>query len=39
MMLNDIVAAEPLGDYRLHLRFEDGVGKAITVEAAPSYLP
>jgi len=24
-MLKDIVAAEPLGDYRLHLRFEDGV--------------
>ena len=24
-MLKDIVAAEALGDYRLHLRFEDGV--------------
>jgi hypothetical protein len=24
-MLQDIVAAEALGDYRLHLRFEDGV--------------
>jgi hypothetical protein len=24
-MLKDIVAAQALGDYRLHLRFEDGV--------------
>ncbi len=24
-MLKDIVAAKPLGDFRLHLRFEDGV--------------
>jgi hypothetical protein len=24
-MLKDIVAAKALGDYRLHLRFEDGV--------------
>ena len=24
-MLNDIVAADVLGEYRLHLRFEDGV--------------
>ena len=24
-MLKDIVAANPIGDYRLHLRFEDGV--------------
>ena len=24
-MLKDIVAAQPLADYRLHLRFEDGV--------------
>jgi hypothetical protein len=24
-MLKDIVAASPLGNYRLHLRFEDGV--------------
>ena len=24
-MLKDIIAAEPLSDYRLHLRFEDGV--------------
>jgi hypothetical protein len=24
-MLKDIVAVNPLGDYRLHLRFEDGV--------------
>ena len=24
-MLKDIVAASPLSDYRLHLRFEDGV--------------
>jgi hypothetical protein len=28
-MLKDIVAARPLGDYRLHLEFEDGVEGAV----------
>jgi hypothetical protein len=28
-MLKEIVAAKALGDYRLHLRFEDGVEGAV----------
>ena len=28
-MLKDIVAAQALGDYRLHLRFEDGVERMV----------
>jgi hypothetical protein len=33
-MLKDVVAANTLGDYRLHLRFDDGVEGA--VDLAPS---
>ncbi|MFN8494602.1 MAG: DUF2442 domain-containing protein [Caldilineaceae bacterium] len=32
-MLKDIVAVKPLDDYRLHLRFEDGVEGEVDVAA------
>ena len=31
-MLKDIVAVQPLGGYRLHLRFEDGVAGELDME-------
>jgi hypothetical protein len=36
-MLKDIVAAEPLSDYRLHLRFEDGVEGAVDLAPQLSF--
>ncbi len=32
-MLKDIVAVHPLGDYRLNLRFEDGVEGIVDISA------
>jgi len=37
-MLKDIVAAEALGDYRLHLRFEDGVEGVVDLAPHLSFL-
>jgi hypothetical protein len=31
MMLKDIIGVQPLGDYRLHLRFEDGIEGQVDV--------
>jgi len=36
-MLKDIVAAKALGDYRLHLRFEDGVEGVVDLEPHLSF--
>jgi hypothetical protein len=36
-MLKDIVAAEALGDYRLHLRFEDGVDGVVDLASHLSF--
>lgn len=36
-MLKDIVTAKPLGDYRLHLRFEDGVEGAVDLAPHLSF--
>lgn len=36
-MLRDIVAATPLGDHRLHLRFEDGVEGVVDLGAHLSF--
>jgi hypothetical protein len=36
-MLKDIVAAEALGDYRLHLQFEDGVEGVVKLEPHLSF--
>ena len=36
-MLKDIVAAKTLGDYRLHLRFEDGVEGVIDLAPHLSF--
>lgn len=36
-MLNDIVEAKPLGEYRLHLRFEDGVEGVVDLEPQLSF--
>ena len=36
-MLKDIVAAEPLGGYRLRLRFEDGVEGELDVSRLISF--
>jgi hypothetical protein len=36
-MLKDIVAANPLGDYRLHLRFEDGVEGVVDLASQLSF--
>ena len=37
-MLKDIVAAEALGNYRLHLRFEDGVEGVVDLAPHLSFL-
>lgn len=36
-MLKDIVAAQVLGDYRLHLRFEDGVEGVVDLRPHLSF--
>ena len=36
-MLKDIVTAKALGDYRLHLQFEDGVEGAVDLEPHLSF--
>jgi hypothetical protein len=36
-MLQDIVAAEAIGDYRLHLRFEDGVEGVVDLAPVLSF--
>jgi hypothetical protein len=36
-MLKDIVAAKAVGDYRLHLRFEDGVEGVIDLASHLSF--
>jgi hypothetical protein len=36
-MLKDIVAVKPLGEYRLHLRFEDGVEGVIDLAPDLSF--
>ena len=36
-MLKDVVAAEALGDYRLHLRFEDGVEGVVDLARQLSF--
>ena len=36
-MLMDIIAARALGDYRLHLRFEDGVEGVVDLAALLSF--
>jgi hypothetical protein len=36
-MLKDIVAANPIGDYRLHLRFEDGVEGVVDLAGHLSF--
>ncbi|SPF42754.1 conserved hypothetical protein [Candidatus Sulfopaludibacter sp. SbA4] len=37
-MLKDIVAANAIGDYRLHLRFEDGVEGVVDLAPHLSFL-
>lgn len=36
-MLRDIVAVKPLGEYRLHLRFEDGVEGTVDLKPHLSF--
>ena len=36
-MLKDIVIAKPLGDYRLHLQFEDGVEGVVNLAPHLSF--
>ena len=36
-MLKDIVSAEPVGRYRLHLRFEDGIEGVVDLEPILSF--
>jgi hypothetical protein len=36
-MLKDIVSANPLGEYRLHLRFEDGVEGVVDLAPRLSF--
>jgi hypothetical protein len=36
-MLKDIVEVEPLEDYRLHLRFEDGVSGVVDIAKLVSF--
>ena len=36
-MLQDIVEVQPLGDYRLHIRFEDGASGPINVAALVDF--
>jgi hypothetical protein len=36
-MLKDVVAAKVLGDYRLHLRFEDGAEGVVDLEPHLSF--
>jgi len=37
IMLKDVVAARALGDYRLHLRFEDGVEGVVNLAPDLSF--